>query len=470
MSMGADCAVQPKTAVLPFDAQKGRAFLSAQLSAFRGSQTHVAVTVPAPLGRLEDVLCGAPNEGCLLFEPSEGPAYAAFGSAARFDLSGPSRMQRLKEASSALFRSLAHLVAPGAFGRPLRLFGGFGFGEEIPRRAPWEGFYPASFTLPRWTYATDGTDASLTVSVLADELGSAQVRSTIKGEYNEVVERLLCSPFSPQNASLGATIAHMPRTTWSGMVRSLLNQIDQGVLEKAVAARQTTVDFDEQISYLSTLHRLSGGDGDNTRFAFGRGGKMVLGKTPERLVEKSGRRLVSEAIAGSVSVGSRQAQSRLLQSSKDLSEHRFVVEFIRERLSRFSQDVHTPVEPEVRRFVHVAHLCTPIYGTLRRPVHVLDLVEHLHPTPAVGGVPQSLAVEWIRAHEPCARGWYAAPFGWFDERGDGAFFVNLRSGVLDGNKAHLYVGAGIVAGSEPEAEYAETELKQRGILAALGVR
>jgi isochorismate synthase EntC len=123
----------------------------------------------------------------------------------------------------------------------------------------------------------------------------------------------------------------------------------------------------------------------------------------------------------------------------------------------------------VRELRHVVHLQTPIVGELKAPRHVLDLVEALHPTPAVGGVPRQLALDWISQHEPLERGWYAGPLGWFDAAGDGEFWVGLRSGVFHKNHASLYAGAGIVRGSETDSEYAETEVKLTGLIRALGI-
>jgi menaquinone-specific isochorismate synthase len=99
----------------------------------------------------------------------------------------------------------------------------------------------------------------------------------------------------------------------------------------------------------------------------------------------------------------------------------------------------------------------------------LRLAERLHPTPAVGGVPTDDALRWIADHEPTERGWYAAPIGWFDDAGDGEFDVALRSGVLLGDEAFLFAGAGIVQHSDPASEYAETELKLASLSSALGL-
>jgi isochorismate synthase EntC len=128
---------------------------------------------------------------------------------------------------------------------------------------------------------------------------------------------------------------------------------------------------------------------------------------------------------------------------------------------------HRPV-PEVHVLRHVAHLRTRLHGTLNSQRHVLELVERLHPTPAVAGVPTERALAWIAEHEPDERGWYAGPVGWFDARGDGDFVVALRSGVLSGKHLALYAGAGIVRGSEADSELAETRWKLAALLGALG--
>jgi isochorismate synthase EntC len=122
----------------------------------------------------------------------------------------------------------------------------------------------------------------------------------------------------------------------------------------------------------------------------------------------------------------------------------------------------------VRTLAHVHHLVTPI-AAQAPGAHVVDLALALHPTPAMGGVPKSEAAAFLAAHESIERGWYAAPFGWCDARGHGAFVVGIRSALVLAGEALVYSGAGIVRGSVPELELAETHAKQRAMLSALGV-
>ncbi len=147
-----------------------------------------------------------------------------------------------------------------------------------------------------------------------------------------------------------------------------------------------------------------------------------------------------------------------------------MVRAIVEALAPLCESLDHPDEPRIQRLRHVVHLQTPFVGRLREPTHVLELVRRLHPTPAVGGWPAAPALRWIAREEPGSRGWYAGPVGWFDARGDGEFGVALRSGLLRRGEAHLYAGAGIVRGSDAEAEFDETEVKLRTMLDALGIR
>ncbi|MES1166455.1 MAG: chorismate-binding protein, partial [Pseudomonadota bacterium] len=126
-----------------------------------------------------------------------------------------------------------------------------------------------------------------------------------------------------------------------------------------------------------------------------------------------------------------------------------------------------PAAPAVRRLANVQHLHTPVRAVLPETVRLLAALAALHPTPAVGGAPQRAAVARIRELEGFPRGLYAGALGWLNARGGGEFFVGLRSALVDGAHARLYADAGIVAGSAPENEFAETELKFKAMQDAL---
>lgn len=201
-------------------------------------------------------------------------------------------------------------------------------------------------------------------------------------------------------------------------------------------------------------------------------GQSFIGASPERLVRVADGRMHTAALAGSAPRGESASEDAalaqaLLHSEKDLREHRLVLDAIAGSLADLGLKLEHPATPRLLGLANVQHLNTPISAALPPGVHILDLVERLHPTPAVGGVPQAEALTAIRRLEPFARGLYAGPQGWVDHRGGGEFFVGIRSALIDGRTATAYAGAGIVAGSEPEKELAETELKFRALIGAL---
>ena len=186
-------------------------------------------------------------------------------------------------------------------------------------------------------------------------------------------------------------------------------------------------------------------------------------------MRRTGAVVESRPVAGTTVADSDEALLALAASVKDTAEHRFVVDGDRRRARRALRATSTvATTPEVAVFGPVAHLATPIRGQLHEPApSALELARLLHPTPAVGGTPRAAALDAIRALEGFDRGRYAGPVGWVDARGDGEWAIALRGAELDGARARLVAGAGIVAGSDPDAEWAETQAKLEPMLRAL---
>ena len=205
------------------------------------------------------------------------------------------------------------------------------------------------------------------------------------------------------------------------------------------------------------------------------GGGCFLGASPETLVRVSGEELVTHALAGTAPRGATAEAddaygAALIESAKDQSEHALVTEMLRATLAPLCDTLDIAPRPTRVRLAGMQHLTTPIRGRLRSPGRLLELVGRLHPTPAVGGWPGPVARRWLAEREPLDRGLYAGPIGWVDARGDGVFAVAIRSALVRSDEAIAFVGAGIVAGSEPDTEWRETELKLSTVAAALQQR
>jgi len=202
-------------------------------------------------------------------------------------------------------------------------------------------------------------------------------------------------------------------------------------------------------------------------------GLAFIGATPERLYGRVGRTLRSEAIAGTRPNGATAAETarlgyELLHSEKDVREHVFVREQIRQQLAPLCSTLVVAPEPALLKLTRRQHLWTPISGQLHDHVDDADILSRLHPTSAVGGEPTARALQHIAELEPFDRGWYAGPLGWI-AHGSAEFAVAIRSGLVDGAQLALYSGAGIVPGSTADGEWDEIENKISDFVNILGV-
>ncbi|MGH9280535.1 MAG: isochorismate synthase [Acidimicrobiales bacterium] len=258
------------------------------------------------------------------------------------------------------------------------------------------------------------------------------------------------------------------RLAWTSSVRRALERIDGGSLAKVVLARRVAVWGDQPFVLPTVVDRLR--RAHPSCYTFASGG--FVGASPELLVRRRGRWMWSRPMAGTVERGGSRADDRRLVSQlrtsvKEADEHRLVVEDVSSRLRTVCDEVFVK-GPEPVALSSVTHLATTVTGRLSAPgASALALVGVLHPTPAVAGEPREVALSLIAELEGFDRGLYAGPVGWVDSRGDGDWAVALRCAQLDGRRAVLSAGAGIVAGSDPEAEWTETQAKLEPMLRAL---
>ncbi len=255
-------------------------------------------------------------------------------------------------------------------------------------------------------------------------------------------------------------------------MEALTTQIATGHPDKAVLARRVGVEAQGAFEARAVLARLRERFQECTIFAMRSGESVFLGATPETLVSLQGDRVRADCLAGSARRGKTEEEdarigAELLADEKERREHAFVARGITEALVGLTSEVGAPETPVLRRMANVQHLHTPIEARTDIKRHVLELVERLHPTAATAGLPKEAALCLIREQEPFSRGWYAGPIGWIDAEGGGEFAVALRSGLLREDVATLYAGCGIVQGSQPEREWAESEIKLEAMLWAL---
>jgi salicylate biosynthesis isochorismate synthase len=435
------------------------------------------VTVATPAGDPRRLLTLATEGPAIFWSPADGPTLAGLGAAALVRGAGPERAAEVGAAAMGLWPRIRSVAAGDVAPIRARLFGGLAFLPGCPGAA-WAEFGEATFVLPRVLYEAGADGGRLVVAVTAEALGrdgpDAVVRlveSTLavlaEAEADAADPRSNVHGVAMRTRPAGPTADSAARAEWVGIVESIQRRIGAGRAEKIVAARTHELRLRRPVDLALALGRLGAGAAE-ARFAFRFGRAAFLGATPERLVARRGLEIRTEAVAGSIEADGTDRAAELRSSLKEDAEHGFVVRAIAGALAPLCDRLDYPAEPDVKRLRHVLHLRTPFEGTLARPVPVLDLVARLHPTPAVGGTPTAEALDWIAREEPGCRGWYGAPVGWFDGAGDGDFVVALRSALVDDDLALLYAGAGIVRDSDVDAELAETDVKLRTMLDALG--
>jgi len=261
---------------------------------------------------------------------------------------------------------------------------------------------------------------------------------------------------------------------WTRMVGWALDAIERGRLDKVVFARQVALGLDRAVDPLRVLQHLKAETPGCFHFALGPpDGPSFVGASPERLFRRTGDDVVSEAVAGTRARGDTPEadaalREELLTSEKERREHAFVQRALEAALRSLCTTVDGAERPSDLALARGRHLHAPIRGALRPNTSTVDLIESLHPTPAVGGVPTEAALSAIREQEPFDRGWYAGPVGWIGaEAAD--FAVGIRSGLLRPDRLALFSGAGIVDGSVPDREWAEIEQKIADFAAVLGL-
>lgn len=400
-----------------------------------------ALVAPALTGRSEALArSGDPPaadraSGIALFHwvTPEGETLSASGAVARFEASGPGRFEAARRWLEALARE-ATVESDGAEAPALLAVGGFSFATGSAGAAASLG------------------DAAFFVPAVLDRAapGRPAVRTTWRRSDPEG------PPTPPFHEWRHAPLPGWTEAEWGEAVRAALERIDAGSLEKVVLARSVEVRGDSPLDPWSLTARLVEANPHCYRYLVRPAGRAAfLGASPERLVSLRGGAVASDAVAGTA----RSDGDSLLASEKDRNEHEFVVRHIVEALGPLCSSIAAEPSPSLQRHRHLSHLRTRVTGSAPAGVHVLDLVARVHPTPAVAGVPRDRALAFLRENEPSHRGWYAGAVGWMDAAGDGDFAVGIRSALVEGTRALLFAGAGIVRGSDPAAEWAETDVK-----------
>jgi isochorismate synthase len=397
-----------------------------------------------PLGDAFDLLAAYRPPGVFFERGGRGVAGATGLPTVTFGSTGPRNVIEFLRRST----TRRHAVAPVAAGAIAFRRGGRILHElMVPRRAAVRG--------------ADGRTWRVDAEYLGGSAGDPL-------PFDRVVGGVPREPFA------GIELEEVPPAhDYAAAVSTAVDRIRRGELRKVVLARTVEVRAGRALDPRLLLHRLRAVDPDAFTFAAPTNDGVIVGASPELLVSRFGREIRSNPLAGSAPRSGdadedRASAEALERSAKEREEHAIVVEAVAETLRPMCEELTWDPEPVLRETPNVWHLSTRFRGTLRDPAPTaLDLVTELHPTPATAGTPTEAALAAIDELEPFDRGRYAGPVGWVNADGDGEWAIAIRCAELRGDHATLYAGAGIVKGSDPEREVAETEPKFRAFLDAL---
>jgi isochorismate synthase len=406
-------------------------------------------------------------------QPDRDFALGALGIAYEATSRGESRFEDVAR-SCVRLRDGALVEAPSGLppGAGAVWTGGFAFDPEGGAEAQWSSFPPAVMALPELSICRQGGKAFLTANLVVApgrEVGQAVARLAGRVAGLRTAPLPLIDPHPTGRPRIRS--AHPPGE-FERAVAAATDRIARGELSKVVLAREVCVTATAAHDPAAVFGALREVFPSCFCFCCGTPEAAFLGASPELLVRRSGAAASSVALAGSTRRSSDPSVDdhlgeQLLRSDKDRREQRIVAERIVRALRPHSVWVEAASEPEVVKVANIQHLATPVIAQLAESHSAVELAGLLHPTPAVGGEPWGAARGAIAALEGMDRGWYAGPVGWMDATEDGEFCVALRSALLRDRDAHLYAGVGVVAGSDPAAELAETEVKLGALLPLL---
>ncbi len=424
-----------------------------------------------PLAVLQSIY--SPDELHFYLEkPSVGEAIAGADAVESATFAGPARFAAVRDWASEV---QSRLIAIGDLSTPRagpHFFAGFAFADESAEGGV---FAPATVFLPRWQVAAcQGRYVAVANVRVTPDTDVDALAARVRGAHAKFFAFPYAAAVVAAKSSAPTTLAETGGTGWfESAVTEALARIQAGAYRTVVLARALDLTQATPFLPLDALNHLRERFPACYGFSLANGrGQSFIGATPELLARLQGRRLITEALAGSAPRGATASEDAqlgraLLSRTKDVHEHQVVLEAVVRRLNNLGLDRVTAEHARLLLLPNVQHLWSPVSAALPPKLHLLDVLATLHPTPAVGGQPRQAARPDIARLERFDRGLYAGTVGWFDHAGDGEFVVAIRSALMDGTRARLFAGAGIVEGSVPADEKAETDLKLAALLEAL---
>lgn len=355
--------------------------------------------------------------------------------------------------------SFSHAPVISAFNAiDVRLYGGMRFTQNRHNDETWRGFPQTCFWLPQIEVSQEKGKTEVIIHYLNEKASPADAG-------------LFDFADTPLKAAAMPSLIDRQETPdfvhWQKYVGHALEEMASGRMDKLVLARKSSLHFSSPLSVWPLLFHLNESAKQAAVFAFQLSFNLCfLGATPERLFQREGNLLKTDALAGTSLRGKtpeedQQLEDKLLNQPKEYREFKCVAEFLEKSLRPLSQEMEWEwPKMRVLKTSHVQHIHNRLSIQLKPEISDAELIRTLHPTPALGGLPRDNALSFLKNIEPFDRGWYGAPIGYVSPKGAN-LYVGIRSGLIRERSLHLFAGTGLVKGSHAESEWEELEQKIR---------
>lgn len=447
-------------------------FLTKSRNYFKSNQNQSVVSFVFPSKKIEiknrlNNLCNSQEVFFYTEKPVEKKLYFGINSILTITEKGEKRFSSLEKQLKQLHENFVTNYNNSNRVIPL-LFGGMKFTVEHSDN-DWKDFDDSDWFIPELIYFEENGESYFVYNTLASPKilnGNTIVK------FENVLRKFLLLSEEEKKKELRVLkkTGNEPKDKkkWKNQVNQVLEKIDDGEIEKIVLSRKVELIFTADVSIQAILKNLVDNYPECTLFVYHKGKSSFIGASPEILAKFNGEVMQLEILAGSTLRGNNESddiklEHELLNNNKDLSEHNIVLDYLKNCLNK-AVDLIEISQPMIKKLKNIQHIRSTIKLNLNESISSIGIIGKIHPTPSVCGLPGDTALDLIEKFESHQRGLYAGLIGWFNFYDEGELVLAIRSALITGNKMIAYAGCGIIKGSNPDAEFKETELKLKPFL------
>ncbi len=343
--------------------------------------------------------------------------------------------------------------------KKLLFFGGASFNLKKEMTSIWKDIPKSNFIVPKILISKNNNKTKLTYIKKINKNTTKQSILKEFAYYIDIINNKQSKVEKNISPDIKLILEKPNYKQYISNINKIIDDIKHSSLEKVVISRLSKYLLTKKISISNLMNHLNKNYPNcfNYIISFDQN-KYFIGSTPEKIIKLNKRSFKIDAIAGSSN------NKKNIKNNKEIEEHNFVTKYIKKKMQSISLKLTIPTKPKILNLNYIYHLYTEISGKTKNTQHVLDLLVKLYPTPALLGEPYKNAMKKINKYEIFNRGWYGGCIGLYDEKGNGEFYVPIRSGLIKNKNVYLYSGSGIVLKSKAKKEWEETELKLKHLL------